>query len=158
MKVFTPSALCLSSILVAGCSSDDPANSVDIDILSGQTYARCDGAGSKVTYAFDNGSVTKTTETFAAGDCSGAAQTTMADALTYQNGNTLTDNDGNEVLGFNLTENGTTLYTIRRLSGGTLGLSNLNFGSTADSDTGRDGSTEALRHNGLNDTETFELQ
>lgn len=158
MKALKISSMCVIALAMLGCGSSDSATSVVIDILSGQSYARCDGSGAKTTYHFDNGTLTRTTETFSANDCSGTPLTTVADSLSYQNGDEVTDNDGNDVVELDLTETGTTTYTIRRLSGGALGLSNLNFGSTVDSDTGRDGSTEALRHNGLNETETFELQ
>ncbi|MBK8973553.1 MAG: hypothetical protein IPM37_20195 [Hahellaceae bacterium] len=55
-------------------------------------------------------------------------------------------------------EDNITTYTIKRLLGGSLGIENLQLGSTSASTSGKDGTTSAKRHDGLASNISYVLQ
>lgn len=147
----------LCTALLTACGSDNTVNETTVDILDGQTYSACLGT-QRISYAFDNGNATRTTATYGATDCAGTATSSVADSLTYSTGGTIKDKDNNSVTEFNLVEDNVTTYTIKRLLGGSLGISNLQLGSTSASSSGKDGTTSAKRHDGLESTVSYVLQ
>jgi hypothetical protein len=148
--------LTLASFVLAGCGGgggDDPVPNP----LNGSTYAICT-SGTLYSLAFGNGTGTATESTYAAADCSGTATSSTPTPFTYSIASNIRALDGELAAPINITADGATAYTIYRLSGGPLGLQNLNFGATEVSSAGRDGTANNKRHDGIDTTETLTLR
>jgi hypothetical protein len=152
-------------LILSGCGGGDSVAPQFANPLSGAAWASCDGAGTKTTYGFaagsstsQTGSGTRTIATYAAADCSGTATASTPTAFTYSLGSPILDRTSAAVVPIDLTISGTTTFTIFRLIGGALGTQNLNFGSTAASTAGKDGTTAGSRHDGIDAAVTYVLQ
>ena len=130
-----------------------------VDIFAGSTYSNCE-SNTQTSYAFgQNKNVTKTVQAYSDSNCITATGQPTEVEYTYALGAEITANDALKAQEFDLTEAGSgTTYTLVRLSGGLLGTDNLNFGATLPSSPGFDGSTSALRHDGVDLMTTYELQ
>lgn len=147
-----------AAVLAAGCGGGGSSSTPIANPLPGTTYQRCDASGTQTSYAFaSGGNGTRTVSTFAAADCSGTATSTTPTAFTYAVGRNITALDSQPAAPLDLTEGGTTTYTLFRLSGGATGTQNLQFGSTATSSAGKDGTSSALRHDGIDTGVTYSL-
>jgi len=153
----TFTAFMIATAAVAGCGGDS-SDGVRAVPLSGTTYAHCNN-GTSTAYDFrDSSGGTMTTTTFANADCTGQAGTPVESAFTYAVGSNTRALDGLVAAPLDLTFGTTTTYTLFRLSGGAIGTQNLNFGATAVSSAGHDGTSRANRHDGIDTTTTYSLQ
>lgn len=141
-----------------GSNGDDPIVPSP-NILTGSTYAFCDLAGEETSYQFEqDSSGIKTVQNYLDNNCLTPDGAPTTSTFSYRLGNTSMANDGLDASQFTLTITGNTLYTLIRLTGGALGISNLYFGDTVTSSAGLDGSSSALRHDGVDLTEEYSLQ
>lgn len=152
-------ALLLAITALAGCGGGrDSTDGVEADILVNTTYSACN-ANTLTTFAFATGGRgTTTIQPFGDTACTTGAGTTTTTDFTYVLGQQELALDGQMATRMNRTTNGTTLFSLVRLSGGSIGTQNMQLGSTSASSAGRDGSSSGNRHNGIDTSITYALR
>lgn len=149
-------ALWLAACGGGGGSAGSPP---PVNALAGSSYRAC-SSGVATTYAFANsGASTRTVAQYAAADCTGTATSSAQTSFTFAVGAAVTARDNQPATSLDLTEAGTTVYTLFRLSGGPLGLQTLLLGAPPPtSSAGRDGTSAATRHDAIAVTPSYALQ
>jgi len=159
MRHFGLTALLIGITTLAGCGGgSDSTDGVDADILVNTTYSAC-SANTLTTFVFATGGRgTMTTQPFGDATCTTGGGTATSTDFTYVLGQQELALDGQTATRMNRTTNGTTLFTLLRLSGGSIGIQNMQLGSTGASSAGRDGSSSGNRHNGIDTSITYVLR